>query len=201
MTWIHTIAYPQAKGTLKQLYDRVKGLDDYIDNILLVHSLRPHTLKGHMYLYKNVLHHRSNTLSKWLLEALGVYVSMLNACAYCVDHHFAGMKRLLDDGDRATSIRQALERQEPEACFSGKHLAFFRYAQELTLRPGMMSGASLEEMRRHGADDGEILEVNQVVSYFAYANRTVLGLGVTTAGDVLGMSPGDTADADNWVHE
>jgi hypothetical protein len=34
---------------------------------------------------------------------------------------------------------------------------------------------------------GEILEVNQVASYFAYVNRTVVGLGVTTEGDILGF--------------
>jgi uncharacterized protein YciW len=54
-------------------------------------------------------------------------------------------------------------------------------------------------MRSAGLDDGEILEVNQVVAYFAYANRTVSGLGVTTAGDVLGLSPADTG-GDDWHH-
>jgi uncharacterized protein YciW len=55
-------------------------------------------------------------------------------------------------------------------------------------------------MREAGLDDGMILEVNQVVAYFAYANRTVLGLGVSHAGEVLGLSPGDSDDPDNWTH-
>ena len=55
-------------------------------------------------------------------------------------------------------------------------------------------------MRDEGWDDGEILEINQVVSYFNYANRTVNGLGVTTDGDVLGLSPNDSDDPDNWGH-
>ena len=55
-------------------------------------------------------------------------------------------------------------------------------------------------MRRAGLSDGEILEVNRVASYFAYVNRTVLRLGVTTDGDVLGLSPNDSADAENWQH-
>jgi hypothetical protein len=33
-----------------------------------------------------------------------------------------------------------------------------------------------------------------------YANRTVLGLGVGTAGDIIGLSPGDSGDPDNWSH-
>ena len=51
-------------------------------------------------------------------------------------------------------------------------------------------------LRENGLNDGEILEINQVVSYFAYVNRTVLGLGVTTAGDQLGLSPGEA----DWRH-
>jgi len=42
---------------------------------------------------------------------------------------------------------------------------------------------SIETLRAAGASDGEILEVNQVTGYFAYANRVVLGLGVTLDGE------------------
>lgn len=55
-------------------------------------------------------------------------------------------------------------------------------------------------MQGAGLDDGQILEVNQVASYFAYANRVVMGLGVDTDGDQLGLSPADTDDTTNWEH-
>ncbi len=42
MTWIATVAYPEATGHLKTLYDRVKGPDDNVDNVMMAHSLRPH---------------------------------------------------------------------------------------------------------------------------------------------------------------
>jgi len=108
MSWIHTVSYAEADGQLRQLYDRVKGPDDNVDNIMLAHSLRPHTMTGHMALYKNVLHHRSNTVPKWLLEALGVYTSQLNRCAYCVEHHSAGLERLVNDQARFDAYSSAL---------------------------------------------------------------------------------------------
>jgi len=40
--------------------------------------------------------------------------------------------------------------------------------------------------------DGEILEVNQVVSSVAYVHHIVLGLHLTTLGNVLGFLPGDS---------
>ena len=199
--WISAVPYEEATGKLRILYDRVKGPGNDIDNIMLAHSLRPHSMEGHMALYKNVLHHHGNTLPKWLLEATGVYVSLLNGCAYCVEHHHAGLTRLLRDDERAASIRQALEDQAPERVFEGRELAIMRYAQALTQTPASVTRDSLDAMRAAGMNDGEILEVNQVVSYFAYANRTVLGLGVTTQGDILGLSPSDSDDPDNWSHQ
>ena len=52
-----------------------------------------------------------------------------------------------------------------------------------------MVEADVADLRDHGYEDGAILEINQVTAYFNYANRTVLGLGVTTDGDILGLSP------------
>ena len=200
MSWIKTIDYPEATGVLKQLYNRVKGPDDNIDNILQAHSLRPHSLKGHMALYKNVLHHRDNVLPKWLLETLGVYVSMLNDCDYCVDHHFAGLRRLLNDDNKSQAIWKALKAGEPEQIFTGHELALLHYAAKLTLQPGQMQESDLTPLRQNGLDDGAILEANQVISYFCYANRTVLGLGVSTEGDILGLSPNDDDSEENWGH-
>ena len=200
MSWIKTIAYAEASGRLRKLYDRIKGPGDNVDNIMLAHSLRPHTMEGHMALYKHVIHHSSNKLEKPYLETVGVYVSMLNDCEYCIEHHFAGLCRLLNDQDRADAIRSALEDEEPAAAFAGKELAGLNYARMLTVDPSAVDAQDIEDLRESGFDDGEILELNQVSAYFAYANRTVLGLGVITDGDVLGLSPGDSDDSSNWSH-
>jgi len=198
--WIGTVEYDDATGRLKTLYDRVRAPDGQIDNIMKAHALRPHTMEGHMTLYKYVLHHSANQVPKWQLELLGVYVSHLNGCAYCVEHHFAGMKRLLKDDARADMIRAAIEDCTPEDVLDGALLAMARYAEALTRDPADIDETYIEAMREAGLDDGMILEVNQVVAYFAYANRTVLGLGVSHVGEALGLSPGDSDDPDNWTH-
>ena len=198
MTWIERISYDRATGRLRQIYDRIKGPRGELDNILTVHSLRPHTLEGHMALYKNVLHHSGNSLPTSWLETIGVYVSLLNRCDYCVDHHLAGLARLLADEERAAAIRDSLA-SDDLGPFDARERAMLAYARMLTLDPAAVTHAELEPMRASGLTDGEILEVNQVVAYFAYANRTVSGLGVTTHGDVLGLSPRD-GDGDDWTH-
>ena len=200
MTWIRTVSYQQASGALKRLYDRIKGPDDNVDNIMMAHSLRPHSMEGHMALYKYVLHHPRNKLPKSYLETIGVYVSLLNRCEYCARHHFAGLSRLLANEERAAEIHAALEANDPAAGFAGRDLAGLIYAQRLSTDAASCSEDDIEELRDAGFEDGEILEINQVTAYFAYANRTVLGLGINTEGDIIGLSPGDSSDTENWSH-
>ena len=109
MAWINVISYDEAEGKVKTLYDRVKGPDNNVDNIMMMHSLRPHSMEAHMTMYKYVLHHTGNNIPKWFLATLGVWVSRLNDCDYCVEHHFSGLTRLLSDDAKSASIRQAIE--------------------------------------------------------------------------------------------
>lgn len=201
MTWITTVAYEKSTGRVRELYDRIKGPGNNVDNIMMAHSLRPHTMEGHMAIYKNVIHHPRNTLPKWLLEAVGVYVSLINKCDYCVEHHYAGMRRLLDDDAQSDKIRAALQADDPGQAFDGRELAALEYAAALTRTPMEITSRDVDAMRAASLDDGEILEVNQVAAYFNYANRTVLGLGINKDGDILGLSPSDGDDMDNWSHQ
>ncbi len=202
MSWIETVPYENASGRLKQLYDRVKGPDNNVDNIMMMHSLRPHTMEGHMAIYKYVLHHSNNTIPKWFLETLGVWVSSLNKCDYCVQHHFGGLKRLLNDDERTNAILLAIKSEDIAAApLDDRQKVAMSYAENLTCRPAELHEGIIEGLRKAGYEDGEILEINQVTSYFCYANRTVLGLGCSTKGDIIGLSPNNSDDPDDWSHK
>jgi len=153
-----------------------------------------------MQLYKNVLHHSANEIPKSMLETVGIYVSLLNRCDYCVEHHFHGLRRMLNDDKRADAIRASLESGDLPAAFDPQEEAILDYVKVLTETPDKLAKENIELLRAIGVSDGEILEINQTASYFAYANRTVLGLGCSTEGDVLGTSPGDSDDPENWQH-
>lgn len=198
--WIHLVPYDESEGYLRTLYDRVKGPGGKIDNVMRAHSLRPHTMEGHSALYKSVLHHTGNSMPVWFLECLAVYTSLSNRCDYSVAHHFAGLSRLLQDEARAGAIYKAFAAAQPERVFDGKELALLRYVRKLTLDPQSMVEADIAALRDAGANDGEILEANQVCAYFNYSNRLLNGLGVTTQGDILGTSPPNTDSLDDWEH-
>ena len=200
MSWIKEIYYDNADNQLKKLYDRVKGPNNNVDNILTVQSLRPHSLLGHLTLYKNVLHNSNNTLPKWYLETIGVYISHLNKCTYCVDHHSEGLKRLLNNKSKFDSIINSINKDNFDDSLEPNFRLGLLYAKKLTASPSDIQENDIEELKDAGFTDGEILEINQVVSYFNYANRTVLGLGVNSKDDILGLSPNDSNDPTNWEH-
>ena len=185
-TWIEMLSMENATGSLKEAYDLAKTPAGTVDNVMRIHSQRPHTMVGHLTLYRSVLHHQDNSLPLWFLEAVGVFTSLLNNCEYSFKHHCTNMRRLLKDDERFAAIATALRGQAPEAAFSGKKLALMRYTEKLTISPGKVEATDLEAAKSAGATDGEILEVNQVCAYFCYSNRTINGLGVTLSGDTVG---------------
>jgi len=200
MSWIKTISFEEATGKLKTIYNRIKGPNNQIDNVLSIHSLRPHTLTGHMSLYKNVLHHSDNTFDNWFLELLGTYTSYINKCDYCYQHHFTGMSKFLNNKDRALELKKAIKKDELDKVLSPKEYLFVNYAKLLSLFPSQITESTIDQIKANGYTDGEILEVNQVISYFNYANRTVLGLGVNTDNEIIGLSPKNADSEEAWNH-
>ena len=201
MAFIQVVSPQQASGRLQRIYKRVQSPDGQVDNVLQVHSLRPHTLEGHMAVYKAVLHHSGNQLPVWYLEAVGVLVSSLNGCTYCASHHASGLKRLLQGGPLDfEACFAALQQDAPGDPFTKREQLGLVYARKLTLTPGQIDATDIESLRDAGYEDGEILEINQVAAYFAYANRTVSGLGVNPEGEVLGQSPATGGDDSGWEH-
>ncbi len=80
--WIEVVPEEQATGLLKELYDRERDpRAGVVDNILMVHSLHPETLRAHADLYHAVMHGRSG-VSPIEREMIAVVVSALNRCHY-----------------------------------------------------------------------------------------------------------------------
>lgn len=186
IAWIETIEPEDASGPLERAYSHAKTPHGAVDNVMKVHSLRPRTMEGHLALYRSVLHAEDIVLPLWFLETVASYVSMINGCDYSLTHHFRNARQLMGDATRAEAVYAALRAGQPERTFDGKELALLRYAGKLTAEVGAMEQADIAALRGAGADDGEILEVNQVCAYFNYSNRLLNGLGVSTEGDSIG---------------
>ena len=194
MSWIKVVEPDDADGKLKELYSQIQSPDGQIDNIMKVHSLRPRTLIAHLELYKAAIHSKPNALSPRVRQLVGVCVSLLNNCDSCVELHRAGLARHLNDEGLAQELTLAAVGEGDSENITPKERAMCVYAAKLTQSPGGMTAGDLTPLREVGLDDAAILDLNQLVAYFAYANRTVLGLGVNTTGEVLGLHPDENEE-------
>lgn len=66
------------------------------------------------------------------------------------------------------------------------------YAAKLTLTPTAVQESDIQQLRNVGFDDRAVLDIVQIVAYYAYVNRIADGLGVTLEDY---WQRGDTPDA------
>ena len=186
MAYIRTVDEGAAEGELAKQYKRGANPDGSVDNVLKVHSLHPASLRAHLELYIQSMHMPS-PLTRVEREFVGTWVSRLNGCGYCETHHRLGLERVL--GGARSEMVSGLERGELVG-LSARERAMVVYAERLITRPGDMGRGDVERVRDAGLEDREVLDLAQVVGYFCYANRVVLGLGAELEGaDRLGHHP------------
>lgn len=73
----------------------------------------------------------------------------------------------------------AIEKDWTTAGLGPQREAMLAYAAKLTRNPGDMVEADVEDLRMVGFSDRDVLDICEVVAYYAYANRIADGLGIT----------------------
>ena len=89
-------------------------------------------------------------------------------------HHRRGLRRLIGDDE----LVAAVEKDWTTAALSPKRATMLTYAVKLTTTPGAMNDADVDALRDAGFSDRDILDIVEVVGYYAYANRIADGLGL-----------------------
>lgn len=59
-----------------------------------------------------------------------------------------------------------------------RQAAMLAYVEKLTLTPAEMRATDVEALRATGFSDLDVLEICEVIGYYAYVNRMAAGLGV-----------------------
>ncbi len=105
---------------------------------------------------------------------VAVVVSQVNSCGYCVTHHGEALLAHVRD----PGMLDALKQNPLMAKVTQSDGVMLEYATKLTRSPAEVSESDVEELRRAGFTDEEILRINLIAGYFNFANRIVSGLGV-----------------------
>jgi len=91
-----------------------------------------------------------------------------------VKHHGAGLRKLTRDEKLVEQLITDFRR----APIDEPTRAMLEYAAKLTLEPWSIIEGDIIALREAGFSDPAILDINQVVGYYAFVNRLADGLGV-----------------------
>ena len=81
MAWIKVVGLQEAAGYLRELYQKYIIKTGVEDNVIMVHSLNPKSMKLHYDLYAHLMRGKSD-LSRVQREMIAVVTSALNRCHY-----------------------------------------------------------------------------------------------------------------------
>ncbi len=81
---------------------------------------------------------------------------------------------------KGDELLAAIEADWRVAELSPKRVAMLQFAVKLTKTPGAVDDADTDTLRSAGFSDRGILDIVEVIGYYAYANRLADGLGVQT---------------------
>lgn len=173
LPWLEPM--PEAELTERHfagLVDRSRAKSDYFR--LLVRE--PDVLEARTRTDKDIFYNTADGLPRAERELAAAATSRYNGCIYCASVHarFAStyskrrddVQRLLDEGVGVD--------------LGARWNAVIRASVALASTPIAFGKENIEELRRVGLDDAEIVDVINSASFFNWANRLMLSLGEPT---------------------
>jgi alkylhydroperoxidase domain protein len=174
LPWLDPL--PEAELTERHwagLVDRARAKSDYFR--LLVRD--PEVLEARTKTDKDIFYNVADGLPRAERELAAAATSRYNGCIYCASVHsrFAtvhskrrdDVQRLLDEGVSAD--------------LGARWNAIVRASVALASTPIAFGRENIEELRRVGLDDAEIIDVINGAAFFNWANRLMLSLGEPTS--------------------
>lgn len=195
-SWIETVPWADAGGALAEAYDWQAAALGEPAEFTMLGSLYPEIVQRRLELYRTV-ENCPSALSQIERQSAAFVASLLNG----TDHCASGLKLKLTSlgGEAAVT---AIEADPLRAETGDERLdAICAHAAKLTVTPTEMSDADIEQLRALGLDDLDIVDLNNMVSYYNYINRVVMGLGLrsvmATTHEATNAVPGEDPHAES----
>ena len=172
--WIETVAPEDATGILADAYAHQRAKMGRVTGITRLGSLYPELVAERLRFY-DVIEATPSAVPDWAKRAVILIVSALNGCHFCMASNTDKLAAQ-GKGELADAISA-----DPIGASAGDPAidALFAYTRVLTRNPAGVAEADVRALRDAGWSDLDILDVNNLVAYYAYINRVTAGLGLT----------------------
>lgn len=173
VSWIDPL--PEAELTERHftgLVDRSRAKSEYFR--LLVRD--PEVLEARTKTDKDIFYNTADGLPRAERELAAAATSRFNGCIYCASVH----ARFASTYSKRRDDVQLLLDQGVGADLGERWNAVVKASVALAATPIAFGPDHIEELRRVGMDDAEIVDVINSASFFNWANRLMLSLGEPT---------------------
>lgn len=174
MSWIAITEWAEAEGQLKDAYDWQAASLGEPAEFTMLGSLYPAIVEERLRLYRAV-ENCPSSLTPIERQSAAWVTSLLNGTAHCASGLKLKLASLGMDGQAMTSVE---DHPESASLDDSRLEAICAHAAKLTSRPTEMTEADVQVLRGHGLDDLDIVDLNNMVAYYNYINRVVMGLGL-----------------------
>jgi uncharacterized peroxidase-related enzyme len=172
MPWIEIIPPEEATGRLAEAYEWQAQRLGQPTEFTQLGSLEPEIVHARLVLYK-ATENTSSRLTDRQKNLASHVTSLVNRTPHCTSRSRIKLRQLGIDGALLNAVEELhFEELPPEEA------AVARYAEKLTRDPGAVNTGDIEDLRRAGLGDHEILDVNNQVAHLNYTNRVANGLGL-----------------------
>jgi uncharacterized peroxidase-related enzyme len=176
MTWVRTVPWDEADGTLREAYDwQAERLGEPTEFTMLG-SLYPDLVMERLRLYR-VVESCPSSLQPVERQLAAFVTSLCNGTTHCS----SGLRVKLRELGAARAAVAAIEDTPRSPSTGDRRLdAICAYAAKLTTTPDQMAEEDVGALRDVGLEDLDIVDLNNLVAYYCYINRVANGLGLFT---------------------
>jgi uncharacterized peroxidase-related enzyme len=172
LAWLHVPDEGEAPEDVRSLWERADEKLGFVPNVLRVWALRPeHMLRWRKYM--DELLKGASGLTEAQREMIGVVVSSTNRCHYCMTSHSAVLRQLTGD---PVLVDQLLHNYR-HAHLDERERGMLDFAVKVTEAAYRCTEADVEELRRLGWSDEDIMDIAEVTAMFNLTNRMANALG------------------------
>lgn len=166
-------------GIFNESVENMRKNWGFINNLFKILPLNPNQYVGFLNFKNSLFDPDTCYLSNIDKEMIGIVVSSVNCCSYCLTSHGDILRGYTKDPQWVDKLSYNYR----SAKLSSKQRALCDYAWFATTHPNEIDAAQVEGLRSVGFNDHEILEAAFVVGFFNYTNRWVSTIGaVANAG-------------------
>ena len=160
MQRINPVTLDQAPADSKPVLEHIKSTFGKIPNIFTTMAISPTTLNSMMACFEVL---SQGELAGVKHEAIGLRVSQLNGCEYCLAAHTGMAKKAGANDEEIMHFRKGVS-TDPQI------QALLNLASEMVETRGDVTEETIEVAREAGVTDSQLCEAVMIVAFFTFTN-------------------------------